>query len=109
MAGRGAGLAPGARGGVRRIPRPMYEPINTAEPSAADLDLDKRLEAFMDEHVPVMTSADLRRREQVLGKIRGIFLQVWGAVCGVVVDTVCFCGLLIGLFLFSSLWDFCQK
>ena len=77
MAGRGAGLAPGARaGGVRRIPRPMYEPINTAEPSPADLDLDKKLEAFMDEHVPVMTSADLRRREQVLGKIRAIFLQV---------------------------------
>lgn len=90
MAGRGAGLAPGARGaGVRRIPRPMYEPINTSEPSAADLDLDKKLEAFMDEHVPVMTSADLRRREQVLGKIRTIFLQV-GAVYSVFVTCIFF-------------------
>lgn len=72
MAGRG--MAGG--GGGARIPRPMYEPINTSAPSPADLELDGKLEAFMDENVPVMTKADLRRREQVLGKIRTIFLQV---------------------------------
>ena len=54
----------------------MYEPINTSAPTAADLELDTKLEAFMGDNVPVMTKADLRRREQVLGKIRNIFLQV---------------------------------
>ena len=58
------------------VPRPMYEAINTSAPSKADLEMDAKLEAFMNDNVPVMTSADLRRREQVLGKIRATFLQV---------------------------------
>lgn len=80
MAGRGAsgrGVAGGGAGpDGPRIPRPMYEPINTAVPSASDREMDRRLEAFMAENVPVMSRADLRRREVVLGKLRTIFLQV---------------------------------
>ncbi|CAM9223131.1 unnamed protein product [Hapterophycus canaliculatus] len=82
MAGRGGGLGAGAGGasaGGKRaaghVPRPMYEPINTSAPSKADLELDAKLDAFMADNVPVMTSVDLRRREQVLGKIRTMFLQ----------------------------------
>lgn len=75
MAGRTTGAA-GVATAVVRVPRPMYEPINTAAPSAGDLELDAKLEAFMEDNVLVMSKADLRRREQVLGKIRQIFLQV---------------------------------
>ncbi|CAB1099929.1 unnamed protein product [Ectocarpus sp. CCAP 1310/34] len=80
MAGRGLGAAggPSSGGGKRaagHVPRPMYEPINTSAPSKTDLELDAKLEAFMRDNVPVMTSVDLRRREQVLGKIRAMFLQ----------------------------------
>lgn len=83
MAGRGGGPAGGAVAGgasgkraAGHVPRPMYEPINTSAPSKTDLELDAKLEAFMADNVPVMTSVDLRRREQVLGKIRTMFLQV---------------------------------
>ncbi|CAM9961526.1 unnamed protein product, partial [Ectocarpus fasciculatus] len=80
MAGRGLGAAGGPAGGggkraAGHVPRPMYEPINTSAPSKTDLELDAKLEAFMRDNVPVMTSVDLRRREQVLGKIRSMFLQ----------------------------------
>lgn len=88
MAGRGLGggaPAGGAAGGKPRpagqAPRPMYEPINTSAPSKADLEMDAKLEAFMADNVPVMTSGDLRRREQVLGKIRATFLQVNSLKC----------------------------
>lgn len=82
MAARGpGGAAAGAGGKVARVPRPMYEPISTSEPTEADLELDAKLEAFMNDNVPVMTKSDLRRREQVLGKIRRIFLQVCTYVC----------------------------
>lgn len=78
MAGRApVGSASAGAKGVR-IPRPMYEPINTSLPTSTDLELDAKMEAFMADNVPVMTKADLRRREQVLGKIRNIFLQVRG-------------------------------
>lgn len=77
MAGRGGASAAVSGGGARpRIPRPMYEPINTSTPSESDKELDAKLEAFMTENVPVMSKPDLRRREVVLGKLRGIFLQV---------------------------------
>lgn len=74
MTSRGAG-GPTAVAGPR-VPRPMYEPINTSKPSATDLELDAKLEAFMTENVPIMSKSDLRRREVILGKIRGIFLKV---------------------------------
>ena len=83
MAGRGLGGGAAGTAAVvgkprvaGHVPRPMYEPINTSAPSKADLEMDAKLEAFMDANVPVMTSTDLRRREQVLGKIRATFLQV---------------------------------
>lgn len=80
-AGGGGGGGDGGKRPGGHVARPMYEPINTSAPSKADLELDAKLEAFMADNVPVMTSVDLRRREQVLGKIRAIFLKVrWHSV-----------------------------
>lgn len=72
-AGSGGGGGPGVKRAAGHVPRPMYEPLNTSTPP--NLELDAKLEAFMADNVPIMTSVDLRKREQVLGKLRAMFLQ----------------------------------
>ncbi|CAM9488810.1 unnamed protein product, partial [Choristocarpus tenellus] len=63
------------RGGGARVPRPMYEPINTSQPTNEERELDTKLDECMRETVPLMSTQDLRRREVVLGKLSTIFLQ----------------------------------
>jgi poly(A) polymerase len=56
----------------RRL-EPCYAPISTDLPTERDRANDAALKAFMDANVPVMSTADLKRREAVLSQLTDIF------------------------------------
>jgi poly(A) polymerase Pap1 len=54
---------------------PLYDPINTNEPTPTDLKIDLTLKAYMDTEMKLETDEEMRRRASVLKQVEAIFLN----------------------------------
>ena len=59
---------------------PLYDPINTNEPTVTDLKIDVTLKAYMDKEMKLETDEEMYRRAHVLKQVESIFLSFVRAV-----------------------------
>lgn len=54
---------------------PAYEPVHTKEPNATEKKMDSIFQQFMDVEIKIESDIEMRRRDEVLTKVREIFVS----------------------------------